>query len=131
MTQPDAPLAQVRTIGPSEIVSAVGLVSSLLIAVLGHDFGIGAQAQAIATVGVVVIPPFLGLIRAHKHGSAMAANAAVTVAQLTAGTSTPSTPPPPAVALTPTGPVALRRRPRGEPGGGQFLAEAPTRTTGE
>lgn len=70
--------------GFSEALAALAFLSSLLTSYFGQDWGISKNAQAIAGLGVIIIPALTGLIRAIKHRSAQQANAAVAAAKIQA-----------------------------------------------
>lgn len=80
---PDWAPAEVK-IGLSEILLLLGFISSILTSYFGHDWGISKNAQALAGLGVILIPALTGLIRAQKHRGAQQANATVAAAQLQA-----------------------------------------------
>lgn len=81
----DVPLATVNTAGLSEILGVLALIASLCTALLGHDFGITKNAQAIAQAAVIIIPVALSFSRAIKHHGIAHANAIVLAAQLGQG----------------------------------------------
>lgn len=82
----DIPLAQVKTVGPSEILAFLAWVASVATALFGHDFGITKNAQVLAQAGVFLIPMVQSFARSHKHRGIAQANAQVIVAQIEAAT---------------------------------------------
>jgi hypothetical protein len=81
---PDVPLATVPY-GKSELLMILMAVASMANAVLGKDYGLTKNAQAISAAGAVLIPIALQLIRALRHKSAIHANAAVITALIAQG----------------------------------------------
>lgn len=80
----DIPLAQVKNVGVSELLSIIGLLSSIAVAFFGQDFGIAKNAQILAEAGVFLIPMATGFARSHKHRGIALANAQVVIAQIKA-----------------------------------------------
>jgi hypothetical protein len=68
------------------------MLSSALVALFGHDWGIGANAQALAALGVALISIGISIARAIKHHSLNAVAAAKYGVQLTTALSTAADP---------------------------------------
>ena len=84
-------------IGFSEIFGLVSFVASLLTVTFGHDFGVGDNAQNLATLAVALVPIGIALSRAIKHRGTDAATAVITAARISAvgsaaASATPPTP---------------------------------------
>lgn len=82
----DIPLAKVQK-GFSELVAVLAALSTLLITVFGHDFGVAQSITQITAVGPIVLPIGIGLSRAIKHKGVAHANAIVLAAQIAQGVS--------------------------------------------
>jgi hypothetical protein len=80
-TNPDAPQASVP-LGASEIASYVTAAASLVVSIVGKDWGIGGNAQAIGLLASALIVMVSSISRAIKHHGAAHANAAVYAAQM-------------------------------------------------
>lgn len=87
----DAPVAAV-SFGPSEIAGYLIAFSTLITSIVGKDWGIGANAQALGLLASGLVALGISISRAVKHQGAMHANAAVYVAQLVAAGTVASTP---------------------------------------
>lgn len=80
----DIPLAEVKTVGPSEVLAFLGWLASVVTALFGHDFGITKNAQVLAQGAVFLIPMAQSFARSHKHRGIAQANAQVIIAQIKA-----------------------------------------------
>jgi FtsH-binding integral membrane protein len=78
---PDVPTATVP-LGASEIASYITAGASLLVSIVGKDWGIGGNAQALGLLASALIVMVSSISRAIKHHSAVHANAAVYAAQM-------------------------------------------------
>lgn len=70
-------------IGPTEIVTFLGLLASLLTMIFHTSFGLDANIQQVSASALIVLPIALGVLRSFKHAVKARSAVAVAVAQIT------------------------------------------------
>lgn len=98
MTAPDLPAVDTTTtvpVGFSEGLGVLATISTLLIAIFGHDWGVAKVAQDISVAGPVLIPIVLSYTRALKHQAAAQIKATALQAAAASNTTVITAPVPP------------------------------------